>query len=249
MGAFSEDQHRKPRRDDSHSSAFWRFKENGALVIRDFLPSKQIAVLTRRAASVFAELDQLVNSHPIERIEKLLPDGVLFRPRVSSVSLSAMQLETSALVQTVATNINRSVPDKELQTKHFLSDEAWLRRQFPSHLAPPFHRPHSWHQDGALGLNYHTMTHEGGIDTRRILTCWLALTPCGKHAPGLAVNPVSRSHIVPIHRLLQSVSPVDTPTLAAGDAILLDGGTLHKTHIAQGMTAQRLSIEFRFEKG
>ncbi len=104
-----------------------------------------------------------------------------------------------------------------------------------------------WHQDGAfLGPDI------------RALNIWLALTPCGRDAPGLDILPRRLEHIVEtgthgsyfdwavgaglVDELAQE-TPLVRPEFAAGDALLFDDLLLHRTATEPSMTHVRHAIE------
>lgn len=106
-----------------------------------------------------------------------------------------------------------------------------------------------WHQDGAfLGA---------GI---RSLNVWLALTPCGKHAPGMDIVPRRLDKIIEpgsggadFHWSLGdeavraiSEDAVVRPLFETGDALLFDHMFLHRTGTDPGMTKSRYAIETWF---
>lgn len=133
-------------------------------------------------------------------------------------------------------------------------DQCWVRRQYPPGFAPPRHRPHRWHQDGALGFDF-AMGADAAVPddaVLRMVTCWVALTPCGIDAPGLDIV-TDR-----VGRMLLSSQLADVavdvrwpttrriqPTLGAGDAAVFGGDLLHRTHVTAAMTGTRTSIELR----
>ena len=124
--------------------------------------------------------------------------------------------------------------------------QCWLRHGRP---------PHQWHQDGALNFDF--LAHAGRPlpdgAMLEMLTCWIALTPCGEHAPGLEWV------AAPLSRLLTPAELTDAavnaryagarlvrPRLQAGDALLFNGALLHRTHLSAAMTMPRSSLELRF---
>lgn len=118
-----------------------------------------------------------------------------------------------------------------------VSSQCWVRRATP---------PHSWHQDGALH-------HDFATDSAPLpmWTAWIALTPCGADAPGLAwVLPSLPTLLAPAALVDTAVrsrfGPVETAVLQPGDSLLFDGGLLHCTHLTSAMTQPRTSIELRF---
>jgi len=133
-------------------------------------------------------------------------------------------------------------------------DQCWVRRQYPPRCAPARHHPHSWHQDGALGFDFgrHSDSASEGHALLRMLTCWIALTPCGVDAPGLEFVTDRVDRVLPLAQLLDEVVNLRSPSsrrtrpvLRAGDAMLFGGGVLHRTHATTAMSLTRTSIELR----
>jgi hypothetical protein len=132
-------------------------------------------------------------------------------------------------------------------------DQCWIRRQYaPSHY-PPRHAPHSWHQDGALGFDF---LHDAGLsrddDLLDMVTCWIALTPCGIDAPGLewidedlpdllAPSTLQDDAIRARHRLAVFRHAAMQP----GDCLAFAGNVLHHTQVSPAMQRDRTSLEIR----
>ena len=134
-------------------------------------------------------------------------------------------------------------------------DQCWLRRQYAPSRYPPAHKPHSWHQDGALGFNFGATPADGSAENGLIpmVTLWIALTSCGQDAPGLETLPVRPPRLLKLSELQREVSRRTTggagvwaPVLEAGDALLLEASTLHRTYVMPHMRQDRTSIEVRF---
>jgi len=133
-------------------------------------------------------------------------------------------------------------------------DQCWLRRQFPltggpPNHAPPGHAPHGWHQDGALHCDF---TQHPLPRPLRMLTCWMALTPCGRDAPSLQWVDADLTALLPPEALAPGAvsqrfaeSRWQHATLHAGDALLFDGTVLHRTYLTPAMRAVRSSVEVR----
>jgi ectoine hydroxylase-related dioxygenase (phytanoyl-CoA dioxygenase family) len=133
-------------------------------------------------------------------------------------------------------------------------DECWVRRQYAPRNYPARHAPHSWHQDGALRFDFSRHLKEDQPDgVLEMLTCWIALTPCGVDAPGLEL--IARNTGVLIaptnltdERIRQRFASEDfiRPQMQPGDALLFSGDVLHHTYVNSAMSKDRTSLEFRF---
>lgn len=137
-------------------------------------------------------------------------------------------------------------------------DECWVRRQFPIEDPPSGQGPHSWHQDGALKFDFTrrvgSVPPEGAL--LNMLTCWIALTPCGIDAPGLELVRRGRlESLTPDELCPENMArrfPDDAfwrPVMASGDALLFLGNVPHRTHVDASMRQERSSVELRFFNG
>ena len=103
-----------------------------------------------------------------------------------------------------------------------------------------------WHQDGAF------------LGPVRALNVWLALTRCGRDAPGLDLLPRRLDHIVETGthgsyfdwavgaELVESLAretPIVRPEFEAGDALIFDDLLLHRTGVDSNMVRPRHAIE------
>ena len=119
---------------------------------------------------------------------------------------------------------------------------AALARQIPAS-----QKNTGWHQDGAFL----------GKDVRSV-NFWLALSPCGRDAPGIDLVPRRIPYIVETGThgaemdwivgpgmvdLLAQDAPVASPEFAAGDALLFDHLFLHRTSLPPNRTLDRWAIE------
>lgn len=133
-------------------------------------------------------------------------------------------------------------------------DQCWVRRQYAPSRYPPGHAPHAWHQDGALGFDFLDATSPpGAAALLPMLTCWVALTPCGRDAPGLELVTEEAQTLLPLAALddsaIRSAHGVDEfwrPVLGPGDCLAFGGGVLHHTHVSPAMRMDRTSVELRF---
>lgn len=90
----------------------------------------------------------------------------------------------------------------------------------------------------------------------RTVNLWLALSPCGEHAPGLKVFPKRVNAVIPtkhnyfpdpaaLAKHLETGTPV-VPLFEPGDALLFDEMTIHGSHFVEGMSETRYSMETWF---
>ena len=123
-----------------------------------------------------------------------------------------------------------------------LLETAWLRRQYPLDDHPPHHGPHTWHQDGALGVDF------GGTDARVLdmITAWCPLGACGVDAPGIELVPSQEAPLYSPDFLTQNDRVGEVPVLKAGDVLLMRGHLLHRTWVTPVMRRTRTSAELRF---
>jgi ectoine hydroxylase-related dioxygenase (phytanoyl-CoA dioxygenase family) len=133
-------------------------------------------------------------------------------------------------------------------------DECWVRRQYAPRNYPARHTPHSWHQDGALRFDFSGRLKEDQQNgVLEMVTCWIALTPCGVDAPGLeliAKDPgvlIAPANLT-AERVCQRFASEEfiRPQMQPGDALLFSGDVLHRTHVSASMSKDRTSLEFRF---
>ena len=137
-------------------------------------------------------------------------------------------------------------------------EQSWVRRQYAPANYPPWHAPHGWHQDGALGFDF--LSPDNRPDSPdavlRMVTCWIALTPCGSDAPGLEFITTRLDSLLRPGELTDSslrarfrASEFWRPELAAGDAVVFRGDLLHRTYVTPAMTKNRTSLELRYFPG
>lgn len=132
-------------------------------------------------------------------------------------------------------------------------DQCFLRHQYPPATRPPQAHPHSWHQDGAVGHDF-ALAPEADGGLLAMLTCWIALTPCGADlAPALEWVAASPPRLLAPAELTDDAvraafggGIVAAGALAAGDALLFDGTLLHRTSVHAAMRCERWSAELRF---
>ena len=160
---------------------------------------------------------------------------------LEAIALSLLEGDTGVIAR------DRLGPDLLLDV-----DQCWIRRQYAPSRAPAGHAAHSWHQDGALGFDFLSPAPHGEA-LLSMLTCWIALTPCGADAPGIEFAGADRNDLLPLADLVDAAvrsrhaeATMRRPVLAPGDALVFGGGVLHHTHVAPTMTHDRTSLELRF---
>ena len=193
-----------------------------------------------------------IDEHPAWRRDA--PPGPDFNPYSSSLRAAAIAaLDLAGIAATLLSADVGAIGRVPLGDALALDlDQCWVRRQYAPARAPAGHAAHRWHQDGALGFDFlGTTATEGAL--LPMLTCWIALTPCGDDAPGIEFAGSDRTDLLPLAALADAevgaCHPQPDrmrPVLEAGDALVFGGGVLHHTHVAATMTHDRTSLELRF---
>jgi ectoine hydroxylase-related dioxygenase (phytanoyl-CoA dioxygenase family) len=156
-------------------------------------------------------------------------------------------LGSAEVLEAVAASVLRAAVEARLGPAPRCNlSQSWLRHGRPAH---------HWHQDGALHFDF--LAHAGRSPPAGalldMLTCWIALTPCGEHAPGLEWPASATPRLLPPAELTDAAvqaahAPAGfvRPRLQPGDAVLFDGTLLHRTHLTPQMRLPRASLELRF---
>jgi hypothetical protein len=218
-----------------------------------------IESLYSAAQITYQDIAAFTESQSEDAMNAVLPSTLKYLPHASSVSLGA--INDNELINTLFDEI--AAGPAGCQIRKMLGgnevmcdfDQAWIRRQYAPHLYPPKHAPHGWHQDGALGFDF--------LDSKRCkqepeallstVTCWIALNNCGRDAPGLefVLQPIEEL-LLPnelVHDTIDERYSAEVfwqPQMDAGDAMIFQGGTLHRTHVVEQMQNNRTSVELRF---
>jgi ectoine hydroxylase-related dioxygenase (phytanoyl-CoA dioxygenase family) len=161
--------------------------------------------------------------------------------------LTALPLDAAEVLQTVAASAAGPALVHALGAAPWCNlAQSWLRHGRPAH---------HWHQDGALKHDFlaHAGRHAPPDAALEMRTLWIALTPCGVHAPGLQwVNAELHRLLLPAELTEDAVATrfdagaFEHAELQPGEALLFDGLLLHRTHLTAAMQAARLSLELRF---
>jgi hypothetical protein len=181
--------------------------------------------------------------------------GAGFNPHCSSLRLSAIPgLDAAAIAVTLlhgdAGILCRSRLGDALACD---IDQCWVRRQYAPSRYPPGHAPHAWHQDGALGFDFLGMAiPASGDGLLALVTCWIALTPCGADSPGLELVARETPYLLPTAALREEAVRAahhelefERPVMEPGDCLVFGAGVLHHTHVSPAMRQDRTSLEIR----
>ena len=135
-------------------------------------------------------------------------------------------------------------------------EQSWVRKKFAPRAAPAReYHPHSWHQDGALGVRFPA---EPGpmVPMTELVTCWIPLDACGKDSPGLEFVRRRLGELVHFTQLDDgamrrrfAAQEFWAPELEFGDGMVFLNGTLHRTYAREEMQSNRLSVEYRIFPG
>jgi hypothetical protein len=225
---------------------------------RSVVDSAQLAAWKSGIDVNYQRLETARRQGGLPAVNRLMASGQRFVPTASSLTIGAVLSDENvrALFALISAGPAGLWIRDELGNRLACDlDQAWVRRQYAPSRYPPFHAPHGWHQDGALGFDY--LSHRDGKfppdALLSMVTCWIALGPCGADAPGLElVTRRLESLLAPAELTDQCLRarfrPEEfwRPVLEAGDALLFRGDLLHRTHVTPAMTEDRTSIELRF---
>jgi hypothetical protein len=112
----------------------------------------------------------------------------------------------------------------------------------------PVHIPGEWHQDGSFI----------GTDVCSV-DVWMALSECGRDAPGLDIVPKRIDYLLPAgpdtvsipHETVLKTCQAEgaaavSPVFHPGDVLLFDHLFLHRTAVIPGMSRERYALETWF---
>jgi hypothetical protein len=231
---------------------------DGIILCRSILPQDHVTKWKSTVDARYHDLEIARRNGDPASITRITGVRECFVPTASSFTIGALSAEGS--VSDLLDSVSIGIAGKWI--KNILGwrllynlDQSWVRRQYAPSRYPPLHAPHGWHQDG--GLKFDFQSYQDGDSPRNavlnMVTCWIALDPCGLDAPGLELI---------TERLGGLLSPGDLqtellrkrftsarfwqPALDPGDALLFRGDILHRTHVIPEMTKDRTSIELRF---
>lgn len=225
-----------------------RLADHGCQVWSGALAPRLVNDLCAQVSEVYARVARLHDSHGPWGVDERL-DGVHYLPTAASFELSALPGHGDLLGGLDAGL--RHLVQGQLSGAQCDLNLCWVRRQMPERDRPEAHAPHSWHQDGVCGHDF-----MGGRDEDALVamvTVWIALSECGRHAPGVELITSSPPALCPPLMLNDAAleprfgpDSRHTPELSPGDALVMLGHVLHRTHVTESMAAERRCVELRF---
>jgi len=156
------------------------------------LSQAQLAPWVSRIDAQYERIEAARGPASATGISDLIPPGQRFAPTASSFTIGTILTDEELQTLFKAIDAGRAGAWIRSTMSHGIActlTQSWVRRQYAPHRYPPLHAPHGWHQDGALGFDF--LSHPGeGFPPDALLsmvTCWIALGPCGMEAPGLEI--------------------------------------------------------------
>jgi hypothetical protein len=253
--------------DDSLRPAISSLNERGLVLLRGSLNQSELASIASAAAQCFLDIERLIQKTGAAGVLDRIPRSHSFNQRSTSVSLVALDdylsicesgnttdKVLSILANSPAYEILCDVMGNQILCN---LNQARFRKQYALNNYPPLHMPHSWHQDGALGVTFKELPKPNKQpyiqeSLTPLITCWIPLTTCGCESPGIKF--VTRRLDRLLHyqylndRAIAELFEPDefwSPELKLGDVLIFLNGTLHKTYVTPSMKQDRLSLEFR----
>jgi len=227
------------RLDHDPSDRWTDFERHGALYLPRLFDPVFIARISVAADRIYASRD--------EKARRLLArKGIVVRDEWRSIGLGKIRLGLRPLTGLLMHHVLVELAWTYLGRKPVVHGDSYVRVQTPTsrHTHLPFHRDQT-------------------IVGARLLNVWIPLVACGRDAPGLEIvvgssgkslDPADpwAAGIVERARLdeasVLAAFPTQSlwrPVLSPGDVLVFSGETIHRTHIAPGMTRSRASIDLR----
>jgi len=224
-----------------------QLREQGIALLRDVFPKDSLTRLKEAAARCF---EAIATGTP-------LPERYRFSRFSHSILLAAlMDFGCGDLEELLAP---LSAPGLEPLFSEAMGsrwtcnmEQSWVRKKFTPLQAPaPEYHPHSWHQDGALGVRF-PLEPGAVVPMTELLTCWIPLNPCGIDSPGLELVRCRQPALLHFTELddaaLRRRFPPHefwAPALEFGDGLVFLNSILHRTYAHPEMPHNRLSVEYR----
>lgn len=213
----------------------WILQQEGAVVCRGFLTPQELAGLRWITNVIYSDMGYDAASRPKLEFNYRRWNGIHleFLTRYLSV-------ENAAIYRAICKSIRRKVRDRLGRQWRFYPHRSYLRRLTSTADRVP------WHIDADAAR----------VKFAQGFNVWIPLDPVGNERPSLEYVPASHKHMrqLPLqtdeHRnrsddFAYGLGPSAVPELAAGDALIFDLFTLHRSQPMAG-DFSRTSCEFRF---
>ena len=224
-----------------------QLRQQGVVLLRDVFARDPLIRLRDAAARCFRTITT----------RKPIPEHYQFNRFSHSVLLTALldfgcARAEELLAPLSAPGVDRLFTDAMNAGWTCNMEQSWVRKKFAPPQAPASaYHPHTWHQDGALGVRFPP---EPGTmpPMTDLLTCWIPLNPCGTDSPGLEFvrrRQPALAHFTELDdpALRQRFSPQEfwAPEFEFGDGVIFLNDVLHRTWVLPEMRHDRLSVEYR----
>jgi Phytanoyl-CoA dioxygenase (PhyH) len=223
-----------------------QLREQGVVLLRGTFAKALLATLREAATRCFEAIGK----------DRLLAEHYRFSRFSHSTPLAALVdfgCKSEELMSPLSAPSVASLFSEALGPKWTCNlEQSWVRKKFaPLHTPGREYHLQSWHQDGALGVQFPP---ESGpvLPMTELLTCWIPLHTCGVDSPGLEF--IRRRHTDLLHftelddsalRLRFPSQEFWAPALEFGDGLVFLNSVLHRTYTRREMRHSRLSVEYR----
>jgi len=222
-------------------------RDEGVVLLRGFFELEMLTQLREAAGRCFEAIDGEVQ----------VPERYGFTRQAHSVGLRAlldfgMESEGALLEPLGAGGLGAMFSDVVGGKWRCRLEHTWVRKKFAPRNAPgSWYHLQDWHQDGALGVQF-PLAPGPAIPAANLATCWIPLDACGKESPGLEF--IRRPQPALLH--FSELGDADlrqrfdgaafwAPTLEFGDGLVFRSDVLHRTHVDDKMSGDRMSVEYR----
>lgn len=209
-----------------------------------------LSALAHEAEKWYSQIATLGNAHGPFNVSNHIPSNIKYLPTASSIGLSAIK-QPGDIISALSVDVKQTIKQILGENPICNIDISWLRRQYPACFKDPIATPHSWHQDGAYGIDFMDEKNERSL--LPMVTIWLPLHICGQSAPGIELI-LDSPHAVlaPSELMPESIGrrfakhTYWQPEMAPGDALLIASHTIHRTYQKPSMINFRGCVELRF---
>lgn len=224
---------------------------DGAFLQQSGIDGRAVQTVRARVAQCQQRIDQLSMQHGESNVASQLPEAWRYTVTASSFALS-VAATIESLVAAFSPEVKNTIKMQLGDDVAYLQNACWVRRQFPPALRPAMARPHSWHQDGALGFDFIGGDAAADSALLNMVVIWIPLDSCGLHAPGLELIKHSPQHLLSLDQLNDASVRRNyasehfwQPQMEPGDVLLMAAHCLHHTFSTDRMSRVRSSIEIR----